>query len=313
MKKIFLLILFYSFFTDQNPNLAAKERSWGYFLHTSRMTDTAIDEAFKRYGIIAVTGFRLDGEGNLTSNAAGVLKKLIPLSTVKNVILYPVITFTSAAQGMRLLKNRQAQARAIREISLFCGEWGLRGVHFDFEYCDPEYAPLLASFLAFFKSRYRGTLTMALFPPIEFPDKWSRFHDLRLISPHLDGIVIMCYDLHGPHTGPGPVTDVRWADRNIRHALKFMKPGQVWLGIPAYGYRWYGGTARAVSAREGVRLSKKYVTRRDISGNLMFSGAEGRDTVRVFISDRHSRKLLVELASRHGLAGIALWRIGFED
>ena len=293
--------------------LAGPLQRWGYLLNTPAVSDPFIESAMERYDIIAVTGCAFSGDGRLAIKNAPLLKRLMALSIRKKVTVYPVVSFTSAEQGARLLKDGLSRSRAILDLIRMCGQLKLRGIHLDFEYLPRENARLLAAFLSELRSRYRGTVTMAVFPQVEFPEKWSRFHDLEMICPHLDGIVIMCYDLHGLHTGPGPVTDVKWADKNIRHALKFMKPGSIWLGIPAYGYRWTDSCAGALSAHEGVRLSRNHNAQRDGSGNLTFSYPADRGLTRVYISDRQTRTGLEELARGHNLAGVSVWRIGFED
>ncbi len=154
---------------------------------------------------------------------------------------------------------------------------------------------------------------MAIFPQVKFPARMSRFHDLEIIAHHLDEAVIMCYDYHGAHSGPGPVTDVSWAEENIRHALRFMRPERIWLGIPAYGYLWCGGRTEAISAKRGVPLARSHGAVRHPSGTLHATFTRGNATCILDLSDKTTREKLASLARRYGLAGIAIWRLGLED
>ena len=172
---------------------------------------------------------------------------------------------------------------------------GFPGIHLDFEYLPPEYSKQLGLFLDDLNKEYSGTITMAVFPKIGIPEKWSGFHDLAVISPRVDEVVLMCYDLHGSHTGPGPVTDVKWAEKNIKYALSLIEPGRLWLGIPAYGYRWCGKKATALSSRHGVKKAEQHNARRDPSGTLFYKSGNSCIT---YISDSHTRSLLTGLVKQ---------------
>jgi hypothetical protein len=76
---------------------------------------------------------------------------------------------------------------------------------------------------------------MAVFPQKEFSQEWSRFYDLEIVPPCLDGIMLMCHDRHAGHTGPGPVKDLLWAEQDIKSALKRPAPDSPHPGIPATG------------------------------------------------------------------------------
>ena len=156
-------------------------------------------------------------------------------------------------------------------------------------------------------------LSMALFPQIGFPAKWAGFHDYARLAPLLDEAVLMCYDLHRRGTVPGPVVSVSWAEENVRHALRHFRPEKLWLGIPAYGYAWTAGGVEVVSARSGVRKAALYDGVRHESGCLYFEHRRGKETIKTYIADSHTRRELENLALKKKLKGTALWRLGLED
>lgn len=315
MKKLFYLFAIIIISAALHPVWPdpGKTSTWGYLLHTSHMTPALLDETSSRFDVICVTGFKLTNAGTVRVESSALLKTITPMARRHHTTLYPHISFLSAAQGHKILNSEALRKKSARSISAMAHANGFTGIHLDFEYLPPGDAPRLAEFLADIKHIYSGKITMAIFPSLEFPEKWNRFHDLKLISPLLDEAVIMCYDFHGSHTGPGPVTDIGWAERNIKHTLRFLQADRLWLGIPAYGYRWCDGGVRALSAREGVRLSTKYKSERDPSGTLHIEYNKAGKPCTTYISDKYTRQLLKNLATSCGLAGTALWRIGFED
>ncbi len=313
MKVIIVFILSLLLLSQESSADDKKPGRWGYIHHGSSLTDNYLEAVIPGYSVICLTGFKIAESGSVTVEAPGIFKKIKTITEKSRVTLYPLISFKSAVQGHKILNSETLRHKTARAISVFARSSGVSGVHLDFEYLPPEDAGRLGVFLSALRKAYQGTISMAVFPPVGFPEKWSRFHDLEIISSLVDEIVLMCYDFHGPHSGPGPVTDIGWADKNIQSVLRHMKPSRVWLGIPAYGYRWCGSRAIALSARQGVRLARGHSPVRDPSGNLRFTYHEAGRSCTAYISDRQTRLLLHKLSTRNGLAGTALWRLGFED
>jgi spore germination protein YaaH len=314
MKQILYLLASISLlFTNNTGAEETKPGRWGYLLHSSALTDNYLEAVIPLYTVICMTGFKIGETGGIVIESAGMMNKIKSIASRHRITMYPLVSFRSASQGHRILSSRMLREQTAVKLSDFARSSGFKGIHLDFEYLPPEDAGKLGEFLNTLRKAYSGTISIAVFPSIGFPEKWSRFHDLDIISSRVDEIVLMCYDYHGSHTGPGPVTDIRWAEQNIKRALEHMKPSRIWLGIPAYGYRWCNGRAAPLSARQGARLAEKHSPVRDPSGNLRFSYSDAGHSCTVYISDKQTRSLLQKLSAEHGLAGTALWRIGFDD
>jgi spore germination protein YaaH len=295
-------------------NAGPRTGAWAYILHTSHLTDNYLETTIPAYSAISITGFRLAADGSLKFEQNRLIKHIIGLTRRHSISLYPLVSFTSPEGGKRLLNSKNARARAIRLITELIREYKFAGIHLDFEYLSPENSKKLGNFLSELQaSPFKGKITMAVFPQIDFPEKWSGFHDLAIIGKFADEIVIMCYDLHNQHTEPGPVTDTEWAEKNIRAALNHIKADRLWLGIPAYGYRWCGGRSDVISAKEAASSARAYLPERHRSQNIYYSYRRADHECRVFASDRHTRESLIELATKYGLAGTAVWRLGLED
>ncbi|TAL38980.1 MAG: hypothetical protein EPN93_02570 [Spirochaetes bacterium] len=294
------------------------QKSWAYIM--SGMLDTSADAAYlesaaSRYDVICLTGYYLNARGDLVTSEANValLKRI---SGAKSIC--PLVTFSSAADGTAMLKSETARENAVARLAALLEKHRLQGIHFDFEYIPPEHAKRLAEFLALARAKLSSEgavrLSMAIFPPVDFPEKWAKFHDLSLIGKHLDEIVLMCYDLNRADTSPGPVTSLQWAERNIDRVARVFPSARTWLGIPAYGYAWPPrGRAQVIAARDAAAESSRYSGKRDSSGTITYSYQGPAGTHRVYFSDAETRRLLAVLAQKKGLAGTALWRLGLED
>lgn len=297
---------------------SGKLKRWAYLIGDKKhyRNSSYLDRAFSLLDIVSVTGFRIDGSGRLSISIKGeFLGEIIRRAEKHGVAIYPLVALRSVADGMRLLSDSDARKTAVAELRGFIILKNLQGIHIDFEYLSPDYATKLSVFLKELRMAMGGKrLTMAIFPPVAFPVQYSGFHNLELLAPHLDEIVLMCYDYHRSGTGAGPVTDLGWAEKNIIETLQNIPPDRVWLGVPAYGYAWDGaGKTSVITARRGVKLAKRYRGIRHRSGTIYIAFRQGGTKKQIYFSDSETRRRMAALAERYKLKGTALWRLGFED
>ena len=219
MKQLFcqLLILLAVIFSHDCSGESPLQ-SWGYIVHSDKLEDAYLRSIMHTYAIVSITGFILNELGSVDSPSTITYARIKALSGNGTASIYPLISFASPAAGRRILSSGSLREVAARNISALATKNGFIGIHLDFEYLPGEDAPRLGRFLDELRCVYHGLITMAVFPQVDYPEKWRAFHDLSIISSRVDQVVIMCYDLHGLHTGPGPVTDTAWAEKNIRHA-----------------------------------------------------------------------------------------------
>jgi spore germination protein len=293
-------------------------KRWAYLIGDKRYYQNAsyLNRALSRLDMVSVTGFRINGVGTLSiSIQKGWLDELLQLAKKYNVEVYPLITLKSVSDGMSFLSDSNARKAAVEQIRDLVTRNELQGIHIDFEYLSPDYATKLATFLGEMKPALgEKRLTMAIFPSVDFPFEYHGFHDLKLLAPHLDEIVLMCYDYHRAGTRAGPVTDLRWAESNIKRTLHFMSPDRVWLGVPAYGYIWdEKGKVSVITARRGLEMAERYKGVRHRSGTIFIEFRQGSAKKQIYFSDSETRKRMSNLAKRYTLRGTALWRLGFED
>lgn len=316
----FVVVLMLISGTSRGQEIAGGKplQKWGYCLLESLEKEPLrkeIEAAVKDLNVLSVTGYKLGKEGRVHGPSPEMLAQIESLARKGNVEVLPLVAFTSRSDGRMLLASPVSRKRAVEELAALGRSKVYAGLHLDFEYLPPEDAQGLAAFLGELRPALGGRrLTMAVFPPVDFPRKWSEFHNLDLIVSLLDEIVLMCYDAHRPGTPAGPVVDMEWAKRNITRVLESVRPEKVWLGVPAYGYDWTGkGRARVVSARDAARLGEKHHAVRHASGNLYFHYRDQAGTHEVYVADRETRKRMEALAASFNLRGTALWRLGFEE
>jgi spore germination protein YaaH len=147
------------------------------------------------------------------------------------------------------------------------------------------------------------------------------FQDWSVIGQHADRMRIMTYDYHWRGGGPGPVAPLYWVQSVAEYARSIVDPAKVFIGVPFYGYDWpEGGSARGLPWADIEDLIDSQnltlnLLQRDERGRVdeswfRYESAGGTRTV-WFMTDKGLESKL-ELVQELDLAGIAIWRIGYE-
>jgi spore germination protein YaaH len=287
-------------------------KKWGYAVHFGGYDPKDLTDMANEYDIICVTGFFIRADGTIDSPGQTLLNNIAAVK--KRAFIYPMLSFKSSRSAEIILRNPKLRIKTAAAIKKTLISLGSGSLHLDFEYIRPVFAVELSSFICQIKNEISPLkLTMAVFPPVDFPHELNSIHMPEKLAPCADEAVVMCYDLHSEKTKAGPVTDLSWAEKNIIALLRHFKPSKIWLGVPAYGYSWRINAkghlrAAAVSARQAVLSSQKHAIRHS-SGTLLIK----TNNSTMFVSDKVTRNELTGLTRKFGLAGTALWRIGFED
>lgn len=296
------------------PILLFPLEEWMYIYHPT-LKDPYILKQIEKYDILSFTGYKIDAQGNILKfiNIENIEYKL------KNKKVYPLISLRSTKEGKILLRNLSNRKNAINNILNLIQKDIFKGVHIDFEYLTKEDAPNFKDFLKELQislHQLNKTLTVAIFPPIwEMP--YNEFHDLSLLHPYIDEIVLMTYDQHNPRTKPGPIAEYNWVEKNIKETLKYFKSSQVFLGIPLYGYEWELKTNhyKIVDNSYFLKILKRNNFIQKESSVLYGTKIQYRDKNGLkilYYPDPNFRELLKQLALTYQLKGIAYWRAGFE-
>jgi spore germination protein YaaH len=309
------IIIFLTVTSISGASLHARPLKWGYIQSRSGAGTGVHEKYLSEYTIISITGFRINRQGILKYRFTRQMKKIMEIWGKAGSDIFPLINFHSVTAGKRVLDSERLMEISARNIVKLLDRYTFKGIHIDFEYLPGKYSPSLGKFLRLLKMRMGNRqLTAALFPQVDFPIELSGFHKLPLLSPHLDQVVIMCYDLHSNRTGPGPVTGIEWAEKNIKYFAHFFPTDKIWLGIPGYGYRWINGkSGKAISSRSASAIAGSRTYRRHSSGTIDIQYRQGGREIWINYSDKKMRFLLTKLAKKYRLKGTALWRLGLED
>ena len=143
-------------------------------------------------------------------------------------------------------------------------------------------------------------------------------HNYALLSQAADFVLLMTYEwgyTYGPPMAVAPLPNVR---RVVEYALTEMPAGQIYLGIPNYGYDWtlpyrQGSRAQSISNQYAVELAARYgaairFDERAQSPWFRYADESGREH-EVWFEDARSIRAKLALTQEYGLYGVGYWNL----
>jgi spore germination protein len=218
----------------------------------------------------------------------------------------------------QLLNNPQAVARLINEMTNAVKYVGYSGINVDFE---GMLGTDKVAFTAFIQQlatalHAHGAKLIVDIVPHDFAglNQYSAAYDVAAIGKAADLVDLMAYDQHGDGGTPGPVAGLDWDVSILKATLPDLNPAHTLLGVPLYGREW--GSIGGASAYSNVLFNALRVpgARIDYNFNTQTPFIVSPDgSLTTYFDDADSLARKVALVRTYGLAGIAAWRLGFED
>jgi spore germination protein YaaH len=251
--------------------------------------------------------------------------------------LVPMVTEQAGMrQFAQILASRSKRATLVRTLVKLASHPGFSGLDIDFESFayDPKHNTALADGLATLYpalisqtcralhaiGRACQVTVMArtngdhLYAHGDIPT-W--IYDYRALASAADRVQIMAYDDHSPGGSAGPIAPLPWVQQVIAYARTQAPSSRFELGLPAYGYDWYGRTsATAVYASQVAALAA------EVRAHPRWDATEGEETFSyrvhhqkhvVWIEDAAADVERARLAARAGFSGVAVWAAGYEQ
>lgn len=144
-------------------------------------------------------------------------------------------------------------------------------------------------------------------------NSWSNGYDYQGIGQVADQIVIMTYDENWG--GNGPVASLPWVTRVVQYAVSQIPRQKILLGIATYGYDSPGNKSYGMKYIKNTILpswggqslwndqyNEPYYT-------YWYNGTQHT----IWYEDERSNAYKLNLVNQYNLAGIGIWRLGYED
>ncbi len=270
---------------------------------------------------IATFSYVIDNNGDLMGETPWDALALAKERQVKPLLLVHNMLDEVDSSGVSVvLSSPTLRGKLVNNIKNVVVRDGYSGVNVDLE---GVYPPDRQNY-----NRFLHELSDALKPEgkvlsVSIPAKtqddprnaWSGAYDYATIGEVADFVMLMTYDEHWYGGDPGPVASLPWVVRVLDYATSQIPRERLILGIAAYGYDWSPNGSRAITWNEVGKLLTSYGPAKwhdDYCVPFLIYNAGG---VRheLWFENTYSLRFKLDLVNNYRLAGIALWRLGFED
>lgn len=278
------------------------------------------------------TWFELaDTSGTLTDRSTDELAASIRSQGIK---LWPLVHNNFDAKlTTAFLANATARQTFINKLVSRAYAIGAEGINLDFEGLAASDRAAFTSFVKQLTTAAHASKLKVSIDLIRGDVAWNdkTAYDFAAIGEIVDTVVMMAYDQHwkGGDT-PGSVAELGWVEEGVKQYLNYGIPrSKVMLGIPFYVREWKLDTqgnivkdangayvSRAIFMNQLSQLiaDKQAVGTYDsTSGQTKYKYTEGGYTYVFWAETSASILKRVDIADKYDLAGVAFWRLGYED
>ena len=289
----------------------------------SENPDISAEPALPGVSVLSPTWFDLTDENGSLANRAGSF--YVDASHKKGYKVWALVTNGFNRQRTtKFLANRAAQNIFIAQMLAYSAIYGFDGINIDFENIANSDAANLTEFVTLFSAAGKSIgLTMTI--DIMIPSSWSKCYERDKLAAVVDYIAVMTYDEHW-RTSPkaGSTASLPWVRQAIANTLKDVPAEKLLMGIPLYTREWeetplpkgrISLKSKALSmVSVDLRVEENRAETKWLQGSeqnyVQFS--KGGKRYRIWIEDKNSISLRMDIIKKLNLAGGAFWRKGFE-
>lgn len=227
------------------------------------------------------------------------------------------------------LNNARAREYVINQLLDIVKENNMDGINIDFENVYLKDKRALVQFVReltpiFHENRLVVSMDVTVKGGSE---NWSLFYDRAALGEVVDYIAVMTYDEHWAASPvSGSVASLSWVEKGIKGLLEEVPKEKLLLGIPFYTRMWVETPSRTKANEMDVKsrtltmeavnkiLEKDNVVRvwDEMAGQEFLVYIEDGAIHKVWVEDSKSIELKTKLVNKYNLAGVAIWRRGFE-
>lgn len=290
--------------------------------------DTASLQSVKNFGSkiagIATFSFQLKADGQIYGTAPASAIQREHNAGGKAVALIHNFGNKSFDGNIvhNVISNSAVRSQTIANILSVVRNNGYDGVNIDFENIPSDDRANYSSFIKQLSQtmhRYGFVLTVSV-PAKILDDRtgWGGAFDYRVLGEASDRVMLMTYDEHWFGSAPGAVASAPWVEKVIQYAVTAIPSNKILLGIGTYGYDWAAAgklPTSAVSSSAALQTAGRYGAKilwDDYAQVPYFYYTKNGVSRVVWFESSQSAAFKMDMVNRYNLAGIAIWRLGFE-
>ena len=306
----------YTYLTmDQPVNLV-----WHQVMSTD--ANAGLSEAIQNMtgvNLISPTCFSVtDTNGNIINNATA---DYVSLAHEKGLKVWGLVdNFTQDISTYEVLSRTSSRQNLISQLVNAAVGAGIDGINVDFEQLSEDVGVHFLEFLRELSIEcHKNNLVLSVDNPV--PEDFTSHYDRAEQGKVVDYVIIMGYDEH--YVGSeeaGSVASLPWVEKGIQDTIAEVPAQRVINAVPFYTRLWKTEAGSLSSEAIGMDTAQEVVNTNnaqvywdsDVSQNYGSFEKDGC-TYQIWIEDSQSIAAKVQLVQKYNLAGVAAWKLGFEN
>ena len=226
----------------------------GYLYHgTEQQYYEYVNQTGNVLDTVAPSYFNIAEDGSMVLNHPST--SFIEQMHAKGLKVVPFLSnHWNRTAGINALKDVETLST---QIASYVEEYNLDGVNVDIENVTHEQKDQYTELVRLLREKLPEgkELSVAVAAnPNNWQVGWHGSYDYAALAEHADYLMLMAYDEHFEGGEAGPVASVDFVERSIRHALTYVSPDKLVLGVPLYGRVWSLDSTRIVGKGTGSRV-----------------------------------------------------------
>ena len=269
--------------------------------------------------VISPTWFYLqDTQGNIADiSSADYVKQ----AHDKGMKVWGLIdNFTADVSTTDTLSQLSSRQNIISQLMSAAEKTGLDGINVDFETLSEDAGPHFLQFLRELSIEcHKRNLVLSVDNPV--PEDFTSHYDREEQGEVVEYVIIMGYDEH--YVGseePGSVASLPWVEKGVVDTLAEVPAERTILAIPFYTRLWK--TTGGALTSEAIGMDQAQNVIKENKAETIWDGSVGQNTAsyekdgssyEIWVEDAQSIAEKVKLIPKYKLAGVAQWKLGFEN
>ena len=227
--------------------------------------------------------------------------------------------FTAEVSTTETLSQLSSRQNIIQQLIQSATSVGMDGINVDFETLSEDAGPHFLEFLRELSIEcHKNNLVLSVDNPV--PEDFTSHYDRSEQGAVVDYIIIMGYDEHYVGSDAGSVASLPWVEEGVQDTITEVSAQRTILAIPFYTRLWKttGGalTSEAIGMDEAQKVLAENGVEAVWDGSVSQNYAtfeKENSTYQIWLEDAKSIAEKVKLIPKYNLAGVAQWKLGFEN
>ena len=236
-----------------------------------------------------------------------------------------VDNFSTEIDFTKIMNTTSSRMKIENQLIASAIENGFDGINIDFENIPVEASEGYKQFMRELSVKCRkNDLVLSVDIPVPMP--YTEHYSWEALGEVCDYVIIMGYDEHYYGSEAGSVASIGFENDGILKTKQYVPDDKIISGIPFYTRLWStvinaDGTEEVTSEAMGMNEAAQILENNNVKAAwdektaqnyAEFDGDDGT-LYQIWLEDLDSLKEKLTLVKDYDLAGVAAWKLGFED